>query len=243
MRLSVNTTASNHLTDRLKMLHRSGFPSAVRNTLNDAAFDMKKTTILKSAKENFKVKQPTFFKKHTGAEKAKGFNLQSMKAVVGFLDASDKKVRAAISGMEKQEYGGTIDDGLRYLKYSRGGGISRKVQKKNYYDSSKVVTGRSRRGGTRKSKFVARMFRALKEDKSFFMNTMKGNFLVSVKSASSTIDGKLDFKLNFLMMDRRIKKSKIKKTQFNKEASIMTINKMDEFYKKNAEYQFRKLTR
>lgn len=243
MKLNVNTDASIQLTNKLEKLHRSAFPSAVRNTLNDAAFDMKKKTILESARDNFNVKQPSFFKKYTGVKRASGFNLSSMRATVGFLNASDKKVRAAIEGMEKQEHGGVIDDGLRYLKYSRGGGLGKKVQKKNYYDKSKIVTGRSKRAGTVKSKFVARMFRAFKEDKAFFMNTMKGNFLVTVRSASSTIDGKLDFKLNFVMMDRRVKKSKIKRTNFNKEASELTANKIDDFYRKNAEYQFKKALR
>lgn len=242
MRLDVNTNAAISLTAKLERLGKSGFPSAVRNTLNDSGFDMKRNTLLKSAKENFPgLKSPTFFKKYTGVNKAQGFNVRTMKAVVGFLNASDPTVRRAIEGMEKQEFGGIIDDGLRYLKFSRGNRIKGKVQAKNYYDKSKVISGKSKRKGTIKSKFVARMYRAYKENKPFFMNTSKGNFLVTVKSLSSSREsGKLDIKLNFLMMDRRIKKSKIRRTNFNREAAELTVPKMDAFYKKNAEYQFKK---
>ncbi len=42
MKLDVNTDSAIQLTAKLERLHRSSFPSAVRNTLNDAAFDMKK---------------------------------------------------------------------------------------------------------------------------------------------------------------------------------------------------------
>ena len=50
MILNVNTDAVVALTNKLEKLHRSAFPVAVRSTLNSAAFDMKKDTILKSAK-------------------------------------------------------------------------------------------------------------------------------------------------------------------------------------------------
>lgn len=239
MKLNVNTDALIGLTAKLEGMHRSAFPSAVRNTLNDAAFDMKRNTILKSAQQNFDVKQPSFFKKYTGVKKASGFNVNGMGATVGFLNPSDPSVRAAVEGMEKQEHGGVIDDGSRYLRFSRGGNLGRKVQKKNYYNSGNVITGRSRSGGTRKSKFVARAFRSLKEGKPFFMNTMKGNFLVRTNSISKN-DGKLDIKLNFVMMSRKVVKTKLKATHFNQEASQMTVRKMDGFYRKNAQFQFKK---
>lgn len=239
MKLNVNTDAVIALTAKLEGMHRSAFPSAVRNTLNDAAFDMKRKTILESAKDNFNVKQPTFFKRYTGVKKATGFNINSMGAMVGFLNPSDPKVRNAIEGMEKQEHGGVIDDGLRYLSHTRGGNLGRKVQRKNYYDRGSVISGRSRGAGTRKSKFVARAYRSLKENKPFFLNTMKGNFLVKTNSISKD-GGKLNIRLHFLMMDRRVKVSRIKATNFNQEASIKTSKKINQFYIKNAQFQFKK---
>lgn len=243
MHLNVNTDAAIQLTARLEKISRSAFPLAVRNSLNDAAFDMKKKDILDSAKKNFPgLKAQTFFKKYTGVRKASGFSVNSMVAVFGFLNASDPSVRKAIEGMETQEFGGIIDDGLRYLKFSRGNRIKGFVQKRNYYDPTKVITGRNRGGkGTRKSKFVARAARAHQENKPFFMNTMKGNFLVTVKSMTFDRENdKVDIKLNFLMMDRKMKVAKIKRTNFNKEAALKAVNRMDEYYTTNAEKQFKK---
>ena len=41
--LNVNSTAVIHLTARLERLNNRAFPSAVRATLSDAAFEMKKS--------------------------------------------------------------------------------------------------------------------------------------------------------------------------------------------------------
>lgn len=239
MNIYTDTKAAREHTKALLSLKRSAFPSAIRNTLNDAAFDMKRKTIQQSTQKNFKVRNKTFFKKYSGVEKAQGFNVSNMRSLVGY-NASDSKVRTAIENLQKQETGGVIDDGRRYLKASRGGNLGRLVQRRNYYDKSKVVTGQNRgRGGTRKSKFVARMFRAQKENKPMFLNTMKGNYLAVVKSGGRRKGG-IKFRLEFLTMDRSIKSSKIKATHFNKEAAEITRRKMNDFYVNNAEFQIKK---
>ena len=49
----VNNKEVIKFTAKLERLHRSSFPSAVRNTLNEAAFNMKKTGLIDSAKKSF----------------------------------------------------------------------------------------------------------------------------------------------------------------------------------------------
>lgn len=245
MKLDVNTKANIVLTAKLEKLHRSAFPSAVRNTLNNLAFDMKQKEIPNSFKSNFKPKSGTlpYVRKMIRVEKASGFNVNSMSAVVGLLNPSSKLDRRFVEGLEKQETGGVIDDGLRYLKDARGGKLGGRVRRENYYDKSKVISGRSKAGrskGTRKSKFVARAFRALKENKPMFMNSMRGNYLVSVKSINKSNEGKLNIQFRFLAMDRETKKTNLRATQFVDEARQKTVQKIELFYRKNAEYQFKK---
>ena len=243
MKLDVNTDASIVLTAKLEKLHRSAFPSAVRNTLNDLAFDMKRKEIPTSFKSNFKSKKGTlsFVRKLIQVEKANGFDVKNMKSIVGFLNPSNTIDKRFVEGLEKQELGGIIDDGLRYLKSARGDKINGKVRRENFYDKTKVISGRSRGKGTRKSKFVARAYRAMKENKPMFMNSMKGNFLVRVKSVSSSLSSrKLDFDFEFIAMDRNVKKTNLKSTNFVNEARIKEQKKTDEFYKKQAEFQFKK---
>ena len=243
MKLDVNTDAAIQLTAKLERLSKSAFPSAVRNTLNECAFDMKSKELPKSFKKNFKPKSGTisYFKKSLKVDKANGFNIKNMKSVVGLLDASNPIDRRFVEGMQKQEGGGIIDDGLRYLKYARGGRVNGRVISENRYDRTKVITGRSKRKGTRKSKFVARAYASLKTGKPIFMNTMRGNFLVKTSNVSSNISSKkLEFKFDFIAMSRKKVKTKLKSTKYNYEASIETFKKIEKFYKEKAEFQFKK---
>jgi hypothetical protein len=240
--LNVNNSGTIQLTSNLEKLNRSAFPSAVRNTLNNAAFNMKTKGLLISANENFaNVRNPIFFKRFTEVNKAKGFDVNKMAAIVGFSNASDPKVRNVIEGLYKHEYGGIVNNGSRYLKSSRNSGsYKKKVRKTNYYDKNKVITGRSSGKGTRKSKFVARMWKSDKENKAFFMNSIRGNFLVKTTSISRTSNGGIKSRLKFLMMSRKKTPVKIKRNQFVSEAALMESKMMDSYFKANAEYQFLK---
>lgn len=240
MKLDVNTDASIALSAKLEKLHKSAFPSAVRNTLNDCTFDMKSKTVLISAKKNFKsVKQPSLLKRSLLIKKATGFNVNSMTSTIGLIKL-DNVSDAYSKGLEKQEKGGVIDDGARYLKGARGSNnLLGKVRRENYYDKNKVISGRSKRKGTRKSKFVARAYMSNKLNLPFFGNTSKGNMLFKTKKFSNS-KGKVSMKIIPLMMSRRKVKSKIKQTNFMSEAGIMTFKKINDFYKKQAEFQFKK---
>jgi len=238
MKLDVNTKATIALTAKLEKLHRSAFPSAVRNTLNDAAFDMKRKTLIDSANSNFKVKNKTFFKKFSGVEKASGFDLKSMKATAGFPVPSDIKAKTAIDGLEKQETGSSISNGLRYLKGARSGSLNRLVQKKSYYNKSRV-TKSVKKGGS-KANYIATAYSALKTGNPFFLETNKGRFLIKVNSIKSNSGRGLNISTTPLMMERKVKPSKIKATHFAEEAADKTTKKIEGFYEKNAQYQFQK---
>lgn len=242
----VNTDEVIKFSAHLEKLHKSAFPSAVKNTLNQSAFDMKKDLIPRSFKSNFKPKSGTipYVKKLLTVEKATGFNVNSMASVVGFLNPSDKTDKRFVEGLYKQEKGGVIDDGLRYLKSARGERKNGKVRTENYYDKSKVISGRNRGKGTRKSKFVARAYRAMKSDMPMFMNSMKGNFLVKVKSVSSNMSTKrLSFDFKFIAMDRAKKKTNLKATNFVEEAGDNSKKQIEKNYIKQAEFQIKKYTK
>lgn len=238
----VNTDAVVVHAAKLESLHKSAFPSAIRNTLNDASFSMKKDGLLVSAKDNFRnLRQPRFFKRYTAVQKASGFNVDKMKSIVGFLKPSNSAARRAIEGLKKHQFGGVIDDGSRYLKAARiSSNYSKRVSRRNYYDKSKVITGRSKRRGTRKSKFVARMYRSKKENKPFFMNAMRGNFLAKTTSFRKTKNGDLKIKTKFLMMSRNKTPVTIKRNRFVSKAARREAMKMESYFRKNAEFQIKK---
>lgn len=243
---NVNTSGIIHLTDRLERLNKSAFPSAVRATLSDAAFEMKQKNILESAKKNMKVKQPNFFKANTGVERARfSRNVESMKATSGFINKKGVKASKAVNyGMEANEVGATDSSGLMYKKATRTGrGL---VRRKNYYDkdklASKYKSAKFKRGG--KSNMV-RLVAGLMENKPVKIISKKGTFIVRVISISSGVDKKKpDIQLEFLMSDRNgDRTAKTKATHFNREAAQKTQKQIEGFYIKNADFQFKRVWR
>jgi hypothetical protein len=244
---NVNTNASIILTAKLERLNRSAFPNAVRSTLNDAAFAMKKGNILQSAKKNMTVRNQTFFKKFTGVNKANGYNVNAMSSEVGFIntDKDKKKGQKAMIGMEHNEVGGSDNEGAMYMKQSRvSGSKKRLVRKAARFSKANLAQSKSNAINGKKASFANNAFNSLKEQKPTFIKTKKGNMLVQVIGISSdSSHSKLNIKMIFLMRSRRTNVAHAKATHFNKEAAIKTHKEMDAFYAKNAEREFNKVLR
>ena len=245
---NVNTDAVISFTAKLERLNRQGFPNAVRSTLSDGAFEMKKKNILFSAKKNMTVRSPSFFKKFTGVDKAKGYEINSMKAKVGFIntDKDPKKGQKAIVGMEHNEVGGSDSTGAMYLGKTRhNNSLRRKVRLNARYDKKNLARGHQfsvrnskNRGG---QSTVMALMASYEEQKPVFIRPKSGiAYVVKVLSAFNMKEGKREFKLEFLMRSRKKKTAHAKATHFNKEAAIKTSKQMDVFYVKNAEREFNK---
>lgn len=241
--VKVDSSAMAKYAQQMRAINRTALPVAVRNTLNNAAFEDKRKNLPDSASNNFNVKNKTFFKRYSGVIKATGYDINNMHSVMGMMDLGNKKVRTALENMRKQEGGGIVEDGFSYLKEARGGKENGKVRLANYYNPDKVISGRSKVGrgrGSNKSKFVARAFKAKKENKPMFFNSMKGNFVVSVKKIvkNGRNSVKIDFRL--LMKERKHKPAKIKATHFVEEAAVKTQKTIPDFFIKEAEKQIKR---
>ena len=242
----LNNEDSIEYVAKLEKLHRSAFPSAVRNTLNQAALDMKKTQILKSSLSNFKtVRSKSFFRKYTTAEKATGFEIPRMVAKVGFQN-KDNNIAAskAISGMEKHEKGGSVRGGYAYAKGSRITGSSKRlVRKKNIFNSNNVVSGFEKGSfptKERKKRNWAMIKEGHKQGKAFWLNTKKGVFLAEVKSFNEKQPR--NTKLNFLMRERQ-KPVNISANKFMTEAADYEKKQIPLIFKEKAEFQFKKFSK
>ena len=86
----INTNDVIKLTNKLDELHRSALPSAVRNTLNNAAFEMKKNIPFQADKK-FITRDKGFFKRMSAVNKASGFDINRMVAETGII-SKDKKL-------------------------------------------------------------------------------------------------------------------------------------------------------
>ena len=238
MQLNVNTDATVALTNKLEKLHKSAFPVAVRSTLNSAAFDMKKDTILKSAKDNFTQRKPSFFKANSRVETAKGFDVTTMKSEVGFTGNSQ-----AVDDLEKQEHGGQIGsrDFLPYGGKSKanparsGNSYGKNIKPNARLKDMKYTDVKDVKAKTEKQKFI----RAV-------VDTGVGGFVLGNtnpilwKVISIKKTGKNRFKLLPLYSFKENRKISVESTNFMKEATEVTTQKMDNFYLQHAQTQFEK---
>ena len=239
----VNTDASIKLTAKLERLHKSAFPSAVRNTLNAAAFDAKKNIPLQAAKV-FTTRQKSFFKRFSTVKKANGFNLKTMSSTVGINSMLDKEIAG---NLESQEFGGTVN-GRKLIPHNdarTSKSRSKRVASKNRHNKVKIHDAsrafKSHRG-TRSSKFIAAVMSTAKSGKKHMM--IKGSNrgmvyeLTSVRQNTKT--KKVNFKIKKLYSVRSNKTHKVKSTGFMLKSANLAVKKIDGFYKKNAEFQFKK---
>jgi hypothetical protein len=239
--LNVNNDSIIALTAKLEKLNKSAFPSAVRSSLNDAAFEMKKKNILESAKRNMTVRNQSFFKRYTGVKRATGFNVSSMSAESGFSNSNEKKAKKALEGMEHNEVGGSDNEGAMYMAKTRiSNSRDRLVRGKARFDKGNLSKGRVR--SKKRVTNTMKMISSFEEKKPTFIETKKGKFLVQVtKFQHDFARNKPIFKVDFLMRSRRKNIAQAKATHFNKEAAIKTSKQMDDFYLKNATFQFNKI--
>lgn len=239
--LNVNTEAVIHLTAKLERIKKSAFPSAVRSSLNDAAFEMKGKNIEASARQNMTVRNRTVFKKFTGVARATGFNVKTMQSEVGFIPKDGIKGEKVPEGMERNEIGGTDNEGAMYMPKSRiSNNRNRLVRRKSRFDKSRIAKGTSSSRKSKKLANIQNMFASIDEKAPTYIETSKGKFLVQVTKMGKKSNGKFDIKLDFLMRSRRRNPAKTKATHFVKEGAIKTSKQMEVFYIKNAEFQLKK---
>jgi len=93
-------------TQRLEKMHRSALPLAVRDTLSGLAFYTKKETMPAEAQKAFVNRSKGFFRANSRVKPARGWNIDKMEAVFGFINGDSIQ---AIEDLEKQEHGGTIN--------------------------------------------------------------------------------------------------------------------------------------
>lgn len=215
MQLNVNTDAAIQLTAKLEKLHKSAFPSAVRNTLNDAAFKTKKL-IPEKASKNFTVRQKNLFSRFTKVEKASGWEVNNMVSKIG-IDGGVPKGGKVAEGLAKQETGGTVD-GRKLTPHNMGrtsNSYQKKLKSKNQFSKmGQMATNKKRPKG---AKYI------------LIKNSDKGTVF--------EIKGK---KLSPVFNYRTTTKTRLKSNPFISPSAKEAAKEMESLYIKNAEYQLKK---
>lgn len=228
MQLRVDSDELISFTNRLEILGKNKFPSAVRATLNDLAFDVKLNTMPDSAEKEFIRRDKNFFKANSTVNMAKGFEVRSMQSMVGFFHK--KKGNQAVDDLEQQEEGGKIG-GRSFIATDKAritGSIKRKVSKRNQAKRIKNVI--KTKGN--KANFVRSVFKAGKGG-----HVLHENMLFRVDGIRSTKSGP-KFRLAAIQSYKKNRSVDINATHFMEKAVKMTRKKTNDFYKKEAEKRF-----
>lgn len=240
----VNNDKVIQFTAKLEELSKSAFPSAVRNTLNKAAFETKKQ-IPKSAEKVFVTRHKPFFKNFSIVEKSSGNNIEKMASIVGI---NSSKNRELADNLEAQEFGGMVngkkliphDDARSSKSQKKKVAAPNRLNKVSIHDGTKAFKAHK---GTRKSKFVAAVMSTAKSGKKHMMiKTGTSGMVYEVTSVSQNIKTKkINFKIKKLYSVRSVKSHNVKSHKFMKTSADIVSKNIEEYYYENAEYQFNKI--
>jgi hypothetical protein len=250
--LRINTDAVVAFTNKLEKLPRTAFPVAVRAALNSAAFDMKKNTLPKSAKDNFVQRKPSFFKANSRVEMAKGFDINRMQSVVGFTGKDQ-----AIDDLEQQEFGGKIGSRsfIPWKNARTSNNWNKSVRPINRLSSiplDKVINAeRVRFKGhdrNQKQKFVraAIMAKKLHGNNAYVLTNKYGDGrqtlmkIDEIWESSRHGNHPIEIRRTPIYSFKKGRNVKVKGKQFAKRAANEAHIKISDHYIKAAEFQFKK---
>jgi len=236
---NVDTDEVIALTNRLEKLNNSAFPNAVRGTLNGMALDVKKNTMPDEADDSFIIRQKNFFKAHSAVDFARGFDVDSMKSEVGFIERRPRNM--AVKNLEEQEEGGTIGGrsflALHQARISKT--ITKLVAKRNRISGIKnIVKTSDQKGSSEGQRFIQAVFVAGVGGVVFSKFNGRG-MVWRVESLQKNARGR--FRLTAIQSYKEGRTVKVKATHFMKKASLRSAKKGDEIYFKEAERQFNKV--
>jgi len=221
---------------RLKELHRAALPNAVRFTLNDAAFDVKKNTLQDEALSSFINRKPSFFKRFSGVDKATGWNIKQMESSVGMI--KDPGVQAT-EDIEVQETGGSLPRAQIMLPGSRVSKSERKPVASRY----KAIGGfKDRTAARNKKEFVKAAFAAEKKKKPDHMRYVSQSgkgYIIEVKKVTK-LKKRLKIKSVIVASFDNDRQLHINPNPFVQRASLKSANQLVSLFKKNAIHQLRK---
>lgn len=249
MQLNINIDKVVVFTNKLEKMHRSALPVAIRETLNSAAFDVKKNTMPEYANKEFTNRTKNFFKANSKVNKATGFDVNSMEAVVGFYENKLKNqgTNYAVKDLEQQEEGGQIGGRsfipLKQARTSRSWNKNVKSEARRANIKGKIIDSEDNTSGRSPEEKYVRS--AIHAGKGGWLigskRNSKGNRFLNKIVSVKTIDGETKIKSVPMFAVQGDRKVKVKGTGFMKSASMDSAKKMEQEYIRQAKRQIERL--
>jgi len=242
LQLNINTNAVVKHTVTLEKLRKSALPNAIRGTLNDAAFDVKQKTMPVQAKAKFINRSPNFFKANSRVEKAVGFDVNSMKSKIGFIDTGLRgDNNFSVKDLEQQEHSGTIK-GKSFIPLDsarQGSSHNQLVKPPNRLTKiSNIVIANKLNASSKKQKFIKAIYKAGMGGYVLGSNIKGEDILWRVNSIDP--EGVNKFSLTPLYDFRKARSIHVDETGFMETASMDSAQKLNKFYIAQAEFWINK---
>lgn len=242
MQLHLNNDAVVGMANKLEKMHRSALPLAIRGSLNKAAFNTKTKTLLDSAKDTFVTRQPNFFKAFSRVQKADGWDVEGMQAIVGFTEKGLKgDHNYSVADLEQQEEGGSIKKRsfIPVQTARKSKSSARPVRPMNRLSRVKnVVNAKKVPGVNSKQKFVKAVHIAGKG--GYVLSKFNDKqILWRVNSIRKTATKQ--FKLTALYSYKEGRKVNVEATNFSKNAALKSGKDMAAYFYDEAKRQIVRL--
>ncbi len=245
---------ANH-RQRLEEMSRSAIPVVVRQTLNAAAFRVKTETMPMESKI-FTERKPTFFKANSKVDPAKGMDINTMVATVGFIPKPADKSHS-VEDLQEQEYGGSIENrsfialaGARQGDAWQGLTLANKRRKGSNIGGKPVFDSKDAPGSNDKQKFIKSAYEAQKVGGIVIGNIVnnKGNKIAwSIQKSFGHSGGRMVMSFNKKFVETQIfsvkkdRKVHPHATHFMKKASDEAQQEMEMDFVKFANARLNKM--
>lgn len=250
MEIIFDTKEMSGFADKLKAVHKSAYPVAIRQTLTEAAKITKTKTLIRETSKQFKKRDPNFFKANSTFEPAKGFDVKRMSSAVGMYQdkVRNKATNHAVEDLEQREHGGKIAKRafIPQLTARTSKNFNKRVAPRHRMDKLKGVKITEMRGrGSLNHQFIrAAAFAFHKGNKLMFGKTTKsgGRTLFRVDKFDKS-KGKLNIKLTPLYNIKKGRSIDAKATHFMENSARRGAKVMPHKFKSEFERLFKKYTK
>ncbi len=242
VRLHIDSSQVVRFTNKLEKLPRSALPVAIRGTLNDAGFAMKKSEIGKQAKLSFIERSPNFFKANSRVEPAQGFDIKSMHSTVGMVSSGlhNSATNYAVKDLEEQEESGTIRGrSFKPLPAARrgAGNVRPNARIATLLKAGNIIDANDSKGSDKMQQFIRASLHAGKGG-----YVLGGKILWRV-TGIKRIGRNTRFTKEKLYSFTKSGTATVHATHFMRKAALEVQKEMEFFYKLQAKKQFEKALR
>lgn len=239
--VNINSSEMVQFTNKLEKLHRSALPLAIRGTLNDLAFQMKKVTIPKITRQTFEERKPNFFKANSKVEMAQGFSIQHMQSEVGMVSSGlhSPSTNYAVRDLAQQEQGGIIHGRsfkpLPGARISGTGNIRANSRISQILKAGNLIDSHDSKSSNRNQRLIKASVHA-----------GVGGFVLGDKilwrvTSIKRVGRNTVFKKEKLYSFKKSGVAKVHATNFMKRAAEEVVKEVEFFYKLQAQKQFNKV--